>query len=266
MKGKNLAEAFSLLAEGAKRHSPEEICIGFGIAAGAGAVVTAITGTIKAKKLIEAKKKELSVEKLTVKDTIKTVWKCYIPTAALGVASAAAIGGGTKISIDKTAAMGALYNAGREMVSDYKKSVEETVDEETKEEIEKKAAEKTAERIEKADPEIRTIVYNDGAGLVMFIDSLSQRRFFTTVNKVEAAVNTFNASLNDETSLTVNDWYYILCQECSVDLDDTVCGDMLGWDLNRTGLMRIRREPCSRDDRPCFLIVYKPEPIYLKRG
>lgn len=263
MKTQTITDAFSQLGKSMKAHSTE-ICIGIGIAAGIGAVATAITGTIKAKKLVDERKKELGVDKLSAKETIKTVWKCYIFTAVLGAASVGSIAGGTKISIDKTAAMGALYNAGREMVSDYKKSVEETVDEETKEKIEQKAAEKTAERLEKENPEIRTIVYRDGE--VTFIDSLSGRKFDTTVNRFDSAINTFNASLNDETTLTVNDWYYILSQECKVDLDDTVCGDMLGWDINRTGLLRVRKDPCSRDDRPCFLIVYKPEPIYLRRG
>ena len=53
--------------------------------------VTAIRATPKALELIHEKEDELGVEKLTAGETIKATWKCYIPTALIGMSTISCI-------------------------------------------------------------------------------------------------------------------------------------------------------------------------------
>lgn len=252
--GKSAGAAFKSLGSGIKRHSPE-ICVAFGLCAGVGAIATAVTGTIKAKELINKKKAELGVEKLSVKETIKTVWKCYIPTASLGIISAAATISGSKISLDRTAAMGALYNAGRDALNDYQKATEETVGKETEEQIEAKATDKRQNSEEQPGP-----LYFCGNEKFKFIDSLTNMRVYSTKNEIDAAVNDFNAELIDSEYLSLNDWLTMLPggKECEV-------GNMLYWHIQRTGKLRITYGYGPDEvGKPCYIIYYSNPPRYLE--
>ena len=64
------------------KHRPE-ILTGVGIGGMIGTVVLAVRGTPKAVLLLEERKKEENVEKLTPLQTIETAWKCYIPSALM---------------------------------------------------------------------------------------------------------------------------------------------------------------------------------------
>ncbi len=83
-KGKNLG-LLKKLGFVLQKRSPE-LMIGFGIAAGVSAIVFAVRATPKAMRLIEEEKKELHVDKLTPKETVRAAWKCYVPAAAMEVA------------------------------------------------------------------------------------------------------------------------------------------------------------------------------------
>ena len=92
---------FVAVKSGLSKHSPE-ILIGLGVAGLLGTTVLAVRETPKVLKLMESKKNELGIDKLTVKDTVKTVWKNYIPCAVLAVTSVACIVGASNISAEGT--------------------------------------------------------------------------------------------------------------------------------------------------------------------
>lgn len=95
--------------------------------------------------------------------------------------------------------------------------------------------------------------------VIEFVDSLSGQHFFSSVFKVNQAVNDFNARLIATTDfMTVNDWYYF------IGLNDTIMGNKLGFqiDPNGNGLMRISFNPRMENDKPLTYIVYRVEPIY----
>lgn len=73
-----------------KKHSPE-ILTGIGVAGMVATTIMAVKATPKAILLINEKEVELRAEKLTKKEVVQTVWKCYIPAAVTGVASIACI-------------------------------------------------------------------------------------------------------------------------------------------------------------------------------
>ena len=90
MKKPNFTEIAENMKTAISKHSPE-ILIGFGIAGMLSSTVLAVTATPKAMKLIEEKKHEKGVDKLTVKETVKVAWKCYIPAATTAAASTACL-------------------------------------------------------------------------------------------------------------------------------------------------------------------------------
>ena len=248
--GQAMAKGFGSVAQGAKRHAPE-IYVTLGIVAGAGAIVTAITGTIKAKKLIDEKKAELGVEKLTAKEIVKTVWKCYISTAGLGIGSAAAIISGSKISLDRTAAMGALYNAGQAAYSEYREAVKEETGEEQAKKIDDRAAAKTVEG--RACDNVMFVGDDD----IIFLDSLSGRYLKTTKEKIEAARNDFNEALIYQDRLSLNDWYDL------IGLEPNDVGDMLFWDIASTKQLRLSYGAALHQNKvPCVVIEYDNPPRY----
>ena len=60
------------------KHAPE-ILTGCAITAGVAATGLAITGTIKAVRIVDAKKEELGVDTLGFKETAKAVWPLPFP-------------------------------------------------------------------------------------------------------------------------------------------------------------------------------------------
>ena len=240
------------LASGTKAHAPE-ICVAVGIASGIAAVILAVKATPKAEKLIAEKKAELDTEKLPAKETVKTTWKCYLPAAALGLCSAGLIISGSKISLNRTAAMGALYTVSRDAFEDYKASVKENADDETVKKIEDRAAEKTAGRV----PENVTVI-SGNSGEDLMIDSLSGRVFKSSINAVDAAVNIFNKRLRCDDMLSLNEWY-----DC-IDLPDNGVGDMLYWHIERTGYLEVRYGATIRDGKPYIVVNYNTSPRYIE--
>lgn len=250
--GKSIGKAAETAVAGAKQHAPE-ICVTLGIIAGVGAVVTAVTGTIKAKKLIEEKKAELKVDKLTVGETVKTVWKCYIPAVSLVAASTVSIASGAKISIDRTAVMGAVYNVGREAFIDHQKATEEVVGEETKKEIDKKAADKRENKEEYPEP-----VCVDGVRKYKFYEPLNSAYYIMTESELTGIAQDFNEMLLEDECLSANDWFTMLPggKECYL-------GSQMFWSRNRDGLMRYSIGYGPDDEgKPCYIIRHLNPPKY----
>ena len=79
------------------KRSPE-ILIGIGIAGMVTTTVLAVKATPKALELINDKKDELEVEKLTPIETVKATWKCYVPAAVSGAVSIACLLGSHSVN------------------------------------------------------------------------------------------------------------------------------------------------------------------------
>lgn len=257
--GNSVSKGCHAVISGTKQHAPE-ILVTVGIAAGVGAVVTAITGTVKAKKLIDEKKAELGVDKLSAKDTVKTVWKCYIPTFFLATGSAVSVAAGAKVSIDRTAVMGTMYNVAQKAYNDHKEAVKEEVGEETAKKINEKAAEK---KISEVKPSGNVALLGDGE--VLFCDSLSGRVFRATKSAVEEKRNDFNQKLLCHDMESLNGWYDMLDEISPDPVEQNDVGDMLYWHITTTGQMRLSYHCTLYQNRlPCVVIDYDNPPVYFK--
>ena len=242
---------FVAVRSGLTKHSTE-ILIGLGVAGLLGTTILAVRETPKALKLLENKKKELDVEKLSVKDTVKTVWKNYIPCAVLAVTSVACIVGASNISARRNAALAAAYAIGNKAFSDYKEEVINLLGEEKDKEIKEKVADKLLKENPVTDKEV--IVTDNNEHLCY--DEITGRYFKSSQNKIKEAQNVINDRLRDEMWVSLNDLYYELC------LPNVRVGDDLGWNIDDGYLDIILSSRIAEDGTPCLTLDYSIGPRY----
>lgn len=242
---------FTSVRSGLTKHSPE-ILIGLGVSGLLGTTVLAVRETPKVMKLLENKKNELAVEKLSVKDTVKTVWKNYIPCAVLAVTSVACIIGASNISARRNAALAAAYAIGNKAFSDYKEEVINLLGKEKDKEIKERVADK---RLKENPVTNKEVIITDNNEHLCF-DEITGRYFKSSQNKIKEAQNVINDRLRDEMWVSLNDLYYEL------GLPNVRVGDDLGWSVDDGYLNIIVSARVAEDGTPCLTLDYGIGPRY----
>lgn len=255
----NLGKMFKDVRALASRHSPE-LLTGFGIAGMITTTVLAVRATPKALQLIDNKKDELSLaedEKLTIVETVKATWKCYIPAAITGVTSVACLVCANSVNASRNAALATAYNLSATALSEYKEKVVETIGEKKEQKIRDKVAE---ERLKKEPVNNSTIIVT-GNGNSRFYDDITKRRFTSDIETIKRIQNELNARmLEGEDCISLNSFYYEL------GLEGVAFGDDLGWNIynGRSGMIKIDFSAHLDDDGvPCIVLEYSVAP---KRG
>lgn len=242
------------------KHSPE-ILIGLGIAGMISTTVLAVKATPKALRLIEEKKEELEVDKLTPVETVKTAWKCYVPAAVTGAVSVACLIGSNSVNAKRNAALATAYKISETAFNDYREKVVETIGEKK----ERAVLDKVSEKHIKENPINRTEVIVTGKGQTLCLDPLSHRYFYSSKDKIDRVINKLNYEIStspfDTDGVTLNDFYH------AIGLPGTMTGDSLGWNL-RTGLIEyhpgslIVPENEEHEGEPCLVIEFTNPPAY----
>lgn len=251
------------------KHSPE-ILTGIGIAGMITAVVTAVKATPKAVKLIDDEiknrtesntpdeegnidglvKTENESYKLPVKDTVKTAWKCYIPTAVTIAASTACVVGGSSVNLRRNAALATAYSLSETALKEFKEKTAEIVGEDKEREIKDAVAKG---KIEKNPPRTSEVVFT-GTGKVLCYDSITGRYFKSDKETIRKAVNDLNMRLRDEMYVSLNDFYY------EIGLKETKFGDLLGWNMDRGYIDVEYSSQLDDSGTPCLVIDYSVAP------
>lgn len=233
------------------RHSPE-ILTGIGIAGMVTTTILAVKATPKAIKLIEAEKRAKHVDALSPVDTIKTVWKCYIPAAMTGVSSIACLIGSNAINAKRNAALTTVYTLSEMARNEYKEKVIETIGEKKERTIKEKV---DAERIKK-DPVSKKEVIITEKGTTLCYDHVFGRYFKSDIDLINRAMNKINREIVINMYASLNDFY------AELGLSPVEMGYDLGWNID-DGTIEI--EPSSQladDGTPCLVIDYSVSPKY----
>ena len=233
------------------RHSPE-ILTGIGIAGMVTTTILAVKATPKAIKLIEAEKKAKHVDALSPVDTVKTVWKCYIPAAMTGVSSIACLIGSNAINAKRNAALTTVYTLSEMARNEYKEKVIETIGEKKERTIKEKV---DAERI-KRDPVSKKEVIITEKGTTLCYDHVFGRYFKSDIDIINRAMNKINREIVINMYASLNDFY------AELGLSPVEMGYDLGWNID-DGTIEI--EPSSQladDGTPCLVIDYSVSPKY----
>jgi hypothetical protein len=241
------------------RHSPE-ILLTMGITGMITTTVIAVKATPKALSLMEEKKRELEVEKLTPVETVKTTWKCYVPAAISGGVSIACLIGSNSVNARRNAALATAYKLSETAFSEYRDKVVETIGEKK----ERVVRDKVSEEQVKNNPVSKTEVIVTGKGHTLCYEPLSGRYFYSDIDKIRRAANELNRRIITDPfddGVTVNDFYE------EIGLPPTATGDGLGWTVS-IGLIDIypsaqmAEDDSEHEGEPCLVLNYVNPPKY----
>lgn len=233
------------------KHSPE-ILLGIGIAGMFTAIALAVKATPKATMQIEAKKKELHTDKLTVGETIKATWKCYIPTAVISVTSAMCLIGSNSVQARRTAAIATAYKLSETAFAEYKEKVVEEIGEKKEKVLREEIAAEKATQQSAGD----NTIYITGGGSTLCLDPISMRLFESDINAIKRAQNEINERMlvSPFGYASLNEFY----EELGLEL--TSQGDNMGWNVS-TGKVKIDiGAGLTKDSRPCIVLDYRVAP------
>lgn len=185
----------------------------------------------------------------TAKEKIQLVWKEFIPPAAVGVVTIAAIIGANQIGSRRAAAFAAAFKLSEQLSEDYKKKVVETLGLQKEE---KMRSELAADKMKQNPPPPGMIIVA-GSDVLMY-DELSGRYFKGQVENVKKAVNEINHQVLNYYCASLTEFYDKL------GLTATSFSDSTGW--NTDELLDVQFSPTmTEDQQPAIMIGYNHEPI-----
>ena len=247
-----LATFFKGVQTSLVKHSPE-ILTGIGIAGMLTTTVLAVKATPKALKLMDEKKKETDVEKLTVGETIKTTWKCYIPAAVTCTASIACLIGARSVDAKRNAALATAYKLSETALAEYREKVVETIGEKKEKDIRDKISK---DRIE-GNPTNNNEIIITSNGETLCYDYYSKRYFKSNIDTIKRAVNEINRQLLLESYVSLNDFY------SEIGLEGTDYGERSGWNTNDLKLIDVHYSShLDTNGTPCLAIDFEVAPKY----
>ena len=184
-----------------------------------GVAIVSGKNSLEADKVLRAKKYETDRE-LTPKEKTKLVVPIYIPTILISSATIMCLVASNRISAGRTAAYAGALALAQEAARTYREKVEETVGPKKAKEIDDKVAD---EQIKKIDGKNPTVF---GTGPYICYDSLTDRKFASDMNKIEAAQNRKNKKILSEGWCSLNEFYD------EIGLAPAQIGEELGWDYD----------------------------------
>lgn len=239
------------IRSGLAKHSPA-ILTALGITGMIGTTVLAVKATPKALDLIENKKEELDKDKLTVAETVKATWKCYVPAAITCATSAACLIGASSVHTKRNAALATAYKLSESALIEYRDKVVETIGEKKEQSVRDAIAK---DHVEKNPVTNNEVIITD-KGYTLCYDELSGRYFYSDIEKIKKAANELNRQMLNDMYVSLNELYYEL------GLEGTKLGEQMGWNVDR-GLIDLKfSATVSADDRPCIVLDYRVPPMY----
>lgn len=194
------------------------------------------------------------VPPLSVKETVILTWKCYIPTACMGLVTIACMIGSVSISQRRNAALATVYGLTETAFREYKDKVVETIGKNK----ELKVRDDISGDHVKANPASSAEVIITGKGEVLCLDSLSGRYFKSDIEAIRRVVNQVNKELMTNMWMSLNELYFYL------GLQSIKVGDQLGWDVDK-GLLEVSFSTQLADEgQPCLVINYDVEPRHFR--
>ena len=220
----NLATIVASTRQFVSKRSPE-ILTGIGIAGMISTAVLAVKATPKAMELIEEKKREEWLDKLSPIEMVKVSWKPYIPAIVTCVTSTACLIGASSVSAKRNAALATAYKLSETALTEYREKVIETIGEKKERTVRDKVAE---ERVKK-NPVSKNEVIITGNGKTLCFDPISGRYFMCSIETIKRAENTLNKQMLHDISgyVSLNEFYD------EIGLDHTSVGDDLGWNTDQ---------------------------------
>ena len=182
--------------------------------------ITAVKCTPKALTLIEKKKDELEVEKLTIGETIKATWQCYIPTAFISLSTITCILGANSLNKRSQAALISAYSLLDRSFKEYKETTNDIYG--------KDADKKIREAIAKNNYSKLPFKVSDEKQL--FFDMFSDRYFESSLMELYRAEYELNRGYAKFGYCCLNDFYDL------IGIDRIKGGYDVGWSMDASNM------------------------------
>jgi len=184
------------------------------------------------------------------KETVKLVWKCFVPAAIMGGITIGLIIGAHKLHLGKEAALAGACSLGAATLREYQNKVIETIGADKHNAIKDSIH---ADRIANNPVGSREVLIV-GTGDVLCYETLSGRYFQSDKQTILAAQNDLNRDLLNDMWVDLNDVYDAL------GLPPTRLGAELGWSVNDSNVEFKFSTQETPDGRPCLVIDYQVTP------
>ena len=208
-----------------------------------------------AREAIENKKEELGVEKLEIKDVIKTAGPYYLPSILTSCAGIACILKSNQLVTKRGAAAMAAYALSESALREYRDKVHEELGERKVKSIEESIA---GEKMKKNPIEGKEVIVT-GKGEALCYDTISGRYFKSDIERIKMIVNNLNRRMLTEMSISLNEYY--LC----VGLDPVELGEELVWHIDKGYIDPRFSAQLTDDGTPCIVIDFDIMPKHFPR-
>lgn len=271
----NLVESFCKLTQdigkAVTKRTPE-ILAGLGIGAFITSTVSAVAATPTAVKKLEEKKKELKVDKLTLKETVKTIGPDYAVSAVSCVAGIGCVCASVNSSNKRYIALSTSYSLLDDFTRTYINKTREIVGKSKEEKIRDAV---NQERIDNNVPTQNVNIFapkEDGTYRCLFYEPITNRYFWERREKIEIAIAKAYKEIESsfEEELSVYTWLSLLPQELMKGLPDgsidkymdmgwsrTTPYDGLTIDIKSGGVVH----GGEYDGYPCLVLDYSELPV-----
>lgn len=220
---------------------------GISVVCYASSIGFAIKGTILAKNLIDEKEESIQ-RKLTLEETAKTVWKCYIPTVVTTGVGIVSIIYGYNVNNRRMAALASLYSISETALKEYQDKTVELLGKGK----ETKIKDEICKDVIQNNPVQNSNVIVTGDGDVLCYDCMSGRYFKSSIEKIRRIQNDLNKELVSDIYgwVSLNDLYFAL------GLDAINLGYEMGWTTDDMLDIQFSSQ-LSSDGTPCLVMTYK---------
>ena len=264
MKGTSKMGSLLCKSKGYLKQSSPAILTCLGVIGVVATSVLAVKATPKAVDIIRAREgidHEGNYYGPTKLEVVQLTWKCYIPTALVGLSTIACIFGANVLNKRNQASLVSAYAMLRESYQQYKGAANTVYGEDADSKIK---AQMTKDTYVSADGySLYSADMDPESERILCYDLFSKRYFTSTMAAVLNAQYHINRNLCLRGDATVNEFYEFL------GIDKIDCGDEIGWsmgELMEGGIMWLDFDNCRTkmdDDMECCVISALSEPNKL---
>ena len=222
----------SKFSTGLRRSSPT-ILTALGIVGVVGTAVMAVRATPKALKLIKAKKDELETDKLTPMELVQTTWRCYIPSALIGVGTITCIVGIGVMDKRNQAALTSAYTMLNESYKQYRQAAKKVYGEDADNKIHTEMAKDAKVASSDWGYQVYNMDMDPASEQLLFYDLTSKKYFTTTMAAVLNAQYHVNRNLSLRGDCSLNEYLSFLGVD-GVDKGDELESYWLDFDNYKT--------------------------------
>lgn len=189
-------------------------------------------------------------EDFTTQEKFELTWKNYIPAAASAALTISAIILAVRVQERRNAALASAYTVVEKSYAEYRAKNIEKNGKNKDQAVKDAVAQDNMTRIDKTlAPIIMT-----GKGDTICVDGWSGRKFSSTRNLIDKAVNEFNRTLNNNDFASLSEFWALL------GIDPTSDSDYVGWN-RESGLLELDWSGViTKDDEPALYYEFKTMP------